>query len=154
MQEQTEGQATIEHYTWMGEHWYRKSEVDARMDALRAVADAAPELLTACKAVVIACGDSSNWQGETNAFLRLCEAAIQKAETCNIQHLTQKDAMIDKLVAACRVAEHEMTEVYRLGLVDSLAPKSERSSFTEAVSSLRAALAALDNGKVGLSHVE
>ena len=41
MQEQTEGQATIEHYTWMGEHWYRKSEVDARMDALRAVADAA-----------------------------------------------------------------------------------------------------------------
>lgn len=70
MQEQTEGQATIEHYTWMGEHWYRKSEVDARMDALRAVADAARRYFTAL----------DDPEGDTRTTRDELRAAIAKAE--------------------------------------------------------------------------
>jgi hypothetical protein len=43
------------------------------------VADAAPALLEACKAAVAATGGSGYWNGETKAFLELCEAAIAKA---------------------------------------------------------------------------
>jgi hypothetical protein len=46
-----------------------------------------------------------------------------------------------ELVTALKVCEREMSEAYRLGLVDSLAPKSEASSFTQAVSVARATLA-------------
>ena len=44
------------------------------------------------------------------------------------------------LLAACIAAEAEMSSVYRLGLVDSLAPKAEHSTFTLAGTQLRVAI--------------
>ena len=41
---------------------------------------AAPDLLEACEAAVKATGGSQYWNGETHAFLLLCEAAIAKAK--------------------------------------------------------------------------
>jgi len=46
------------------------------------------------------------------------------------------------LVTACVAAEAEMSAAYRLGLVDSLSPKGEASSFTQTVVALRGALRA------------
>lgn len=42
---------------------------------------AAPDLLAACQAAIEATGGSANWKGETEKFLKLCEAAIQKAQS-------------------------------------------------------------------------
>ncbi len=47
----------------------------------------------------------------------------------------------DDLLAACTACELEMSNAYRKGLVDSLAPKGEASSFTQAVAVARAAIA-------------
>jgi hypothetical protein len=40
---------------------------------------AAPELLEACEAAITATGGSSYWNGETEKFLKFCEAAVAKA---------------------------------------------------------------------------
>lgn len=42
------------------------------------LAEAAQELLEACEAAITATGGSSYWNGETEKFLKLCEAAVAK----------------------------------------------------------------------------
>jgi len=41
---------------------------------------AAPDLLAACRAMAACCGPAETWNGETNAALRMIEAAVAKAE--------------------------------------------------------------------------
>lgn len=41
---------------------------------------AAPDLLAACKAMSACAGPAENWNGETEAALRMIEAAVVKAE--------------------------------------------------------------------------
>lgn len=50
-----------------------------RIEHDAALIAAAPDLLAGCKAAVEATGGSKHWNGETEAFLKLCEAAIAKA---------------------------------------------------------------------------
>lgn len=40
---------------------------------------AVPDLLSACEAMLHACGSSENWNGETHEALKLIESAISKA---------------------------------------------------------------------------
>ena len=58
-------------------------------------------------------------------------------------------ARVGELGGALEVCEREMSEAYRLGLVDSLAPKFEASSFTQAVFVARAVLKAHGPAKEG-----
>jgi hypothetical protein len=55
--------------------------IDAIFDTKRSaqLVDAAPDLLAACQAAINATGGSANWKGETEKFLKLCEAAVAKA---------------------------------------------------------------------------
>jgi hypothetical protein len=61
--------------SWAGEPKKTQREANAKLVA------AAPELLEACMAAIAATGGSEVWDGETKAFLQLCEAAIAKAIT-------------------------------------------------------------------------
>ena len=53
------------------------SELEAKLAAVTAQRD---ELLEACKAALVATGGSKYWNGETEKFLKLCEAAVEKAD--------------------------------------------------------------------------
>jgi len=45
----------------------------------KSLADAAPQLLEACKSMLKTCGGSEYWNGETHESLLLIEAAVAKA---------------------------------------------------------------------------
>lgn len=49
--------------------------------AKRELASINNDLLEACQAAIEATGGSANWKGETEKFLKLCEAAVAKAES-------------------------------------------------------------------------
>lgn len=48
---------------------------------LYGVLDSRADLLAACEAAMECCGPADGWNGETQKFLRLCEAAVKKART-------------------------------------------------------------------------
>ena len=62
------------------------------------------------------------------------------ARTANEQRIASLEAEVVTLREAMKPAQREMSNAYRLGLVDSLAPKSEASSFTQACGLLTSAL--------------
>lgn len=53
---------------------------NANMEFIVRACNSHDALLEACKAAVEATGGSENWNGETEKFLKLCEAAITLAE--------------------------------------------------------------------------
>lgn len=57
-----------------------------------------------------------------------------------------------ELLRACKAAEAEMSDVVRRGLVDTLAPKSEASSFTQAITLAREAIARAESQIAGLDQ--
>ncbi len=120
-------------------------DVAALIAAVEALRERVAELetqLTSYQTVGGAAGSLMSAQLQRIAELERAVGDAVQLENEQIRLRALAEIHATELTGALKVCEREMSEAYRLGLVDSLAPKSEASSFTQAVSVARTVLAA------------
>lgn len=99
---------------------------------------------TPWKVLIDSRGEPNLWGADGILMGTLYHDGISDAkpiQLANAEFIVRACNNHDDLLAAMESCEREMSNAYRKGLVDSLAPKAESSSFTQAVSVARAVIA-------------